>query len=589
MSRLWRTLRELSPAQVARRARLRTRAAIARAAPGIAARAADRRAGPPPPRRPIPPPPTTLLRPCDPAFVEDRAAAVAAGRFTFLGETRDLGGAPFPAPADAPLLWAYHLEYLDLVPDLVRTGRVDAARTLVGARLAAEGRGGPGASHPYTDSRRTTALVHAMLIAGEGAPPEFARGAWRWANRVAANVELDVGGNHLLENGLALALAGAAFRGPVATRMLERGARILAEGTRRQILPDGAHYELSPLYHARVLFVLAEGGRVLEAAGRPPGSAYWDAVGRATAFLAGLVDPDGQLPLFGDTSREEDLEPETLLDAAADLLPGPPPPVPRGDRLHADSGFAVLLGGAPGDRLVLDAGPVCPDDLPAHGQADTFTFELHAAGRPIVVDAGVYEYAGPMRAWCRGTRAHNTVEVAGRDSSEVWGSFRVGRRARIAGRRFEASRDAAGVVATHDGYRDLGVLHTRRAARLAPRLFLIADALAGRTEHSYICRIHLHPEVILERPDERTVMAHLAGATVRIGAFGPVRAAIGEGWHCPRFGEKHRCPVVELSGRGTPAAFGAVLTLDGRPAEVRLEGGGVTVLHDGRTHRRDFR
>ena len=67
-----------------------------------------------------------------------------------------------------------------------------------------------------------------------------------------------------------------------------------------------------------------------------------------------------------------------------------------------------------GHRLLLDAGPVCPDSLPAHGQADTFTFELHIGGCPFVVDAGLFEYApGEMRDWCRSTRAHSATNASG--------------------------------------------------------------------------------------------------------------------------------------------------------------------------------
>ena len=50
----------------------------------------------------------------------------------------------------------------------------------------------------------------------------------------------------------------------------------------------------------------------------------------------------------------------------------------------------------------------------------------------MIVDAGVFEYqAGMWRDFMRGTAAHNTLLVDGQDQSEVWGSFRVGRRARV--------------------------------------------------------------------------------------------------------------------------------------------------------------
>src|SRR5690606_15807738 len=81
--------------------------------------------------------------------------------------------------------------------------------------------------------------------------------------------------------------------------------------------------------------------------------------------------------------------------------------------------------------LFCDVGAIGPDYLPGHAHADSLTFELSVRGQRCVVDSGCSTYAaGPERSRQRGTAAHNTVLVDGEDSSEVWGSFRVARRAR---------------------------------------------------------------------------------------------------------------------------------------------------------------
>ncbi|MHC4473174.1 MAG: hypothetical protein ACYS99_19690, partial [Planctomycetota bacterium] len=180
MTRLWRTIRPLSPAQVVHRLRLRALARARRALPGTAARWAALRAGAVPPLRGVTCIPASVARP-----------------------------APFPAPTDVPLLWSYHLEYMEYLLDLALAGTpaaLAAIGPLVDARLTGER--GPAATHPYTDSRRVVSWCRVM-----GHHPSIARGAWTWANRVAKNLEWDVGGNHLLENGLALVLAGAHFEG----------------------------------------------------------------------------------------------------------------------------------------------------------------------------------------------------------------------------------------------------------------------------------------------------------------------------------------------------------------------------------------
>src|SRR5690606_31821478 len=105
---------------------------------------------------------------------------------------------------------------------------------------------------------------------------------------------------------------------------------------------------------------------------------------------------------------------------------------------------------------VFDAGPLGPDYLPAHGHADTLTFELSLNGQRVVVDSGVSTYeTGPQRDRERSTAAHNTVTIDGENSSEVWASFRVGRRASVFDVRTAEGEDDIVVSATHDGYRSL--------------------------------------------------------------------------------------------------------------------------------------
>jgi uncharacterized heparinase superfamily protein len=500
---------------------------------------------------------------------------VSEGRFVFVGITRELGEQPFPAPPDAPLLWAYHLEYMDYLLDLGLEGRRGRLGDLVRKRLETERKARASATHPYPLSRRTAAWLRAMPHAPTEVREEMAAAAWTWAHRVLANLEHDVGGNHLLENGLALALAGAAFRGPRASRLLAAGRRILVTGARDQVLADGAHYELSPMYHARVLAVLLEGGIALEGAGARLSPEYWPTVARMTAFLRDVLDPDGELPLIGDSARDAGFEADRFLPAVSAAVPVPLPPPVRGDRHLPDSGLVFLEDPDEGNRLLLDAGPVCPDRLPAHGQADTFSFTLHLDGAEVICDAGVHEYAaGPMRDWCRSTRAHSTVTVDDEDSSEVWASFRVGRRARVRDARFVLSGDLGTFSASHDGYARRGVRHHRMAAHLAPGIWLIADRLAGRGDHVYRSRLHLHPGVVTVDAGSRGMTFSRRGQTLSVAPFGVDGIAWEDGWYCPRFGERRESRLLRMDAGGGSRVFGYVLSARG-PASAEVDGGTV--------------
>ena len=81
----------------------------------------------------------------------------------------------------------------------------------------------------------------------------------------------------------------------------------------------------------------------------------------------------------------------------------------------------------------------------------------------------------------RSTAAHSTAEVDGASSTEVWGMFRAGRRARVSG--LAARADASGIAceAIHDGFRHLPgrPLHRRRWT-LTDSGLRIEDAITGR-------------------------------------------------------------------------------------------------------------
>ena len=119
-----------------------------------------------------------------------------------------------------------------------------------------------------------------------------------------------------------------------------------------------------------------------------------------------------------------------------------------------DTGLVRAAAG--GWHLLADVGPPCPPSLPGHAHADTFGCLVHVDGIPLLIDTGTSTYEpGPVRRYERSTAAHSTVQVDGADSTEVWGVFRAGRRARVSG--LAARVDSSGFTceAAHDGFRRL--------------------------------------------------------------------------------------------------------------------------------------
>jgi uncharacterized heparinase superfamily protein len=123
----------------------------------------------------------------------------------------------------------------------------------------------------------------------------------------------------------------------------------------------------------------------------------------------------------------------------------------------------------------------------------------------MVVDSGVSTYEpGAERLCQRGTSAHNTVEINGKNSSEVWGSFRVARRAKPFGLSIAEEDDRTILVrCAHNGYQRLpGHPVHWREWRLGAHSLNIRDMIDGGFT-SATGYIHFHPSVISERRDAR--------------------------------------------------------------------------------------
>ena len=117
-----------------------------------------------------------------------------------------------------------------------------------------------------------------------------------------------------------------------------------------------------------------------------------------------------------------------MLSLAARLGVKVDPAPRRGCQFFPYAGMVVRHGDP--WTVFFDVGPVGPDYQPGHAHADTLALETSYRGSRLFVDPGTFAYdRDERRHYDRSTAAHNTVCIDGRDSSEVWHIFRVGRRA----------------------------------------------------------------------------------------------------------------------------------------------------------------
>ena len=116
----------------------------------------------------------------------------------------------------------------------------------------------------------------------------------------------------------------------------------------------------------------------------------------------------------------------------------------------------------PDYSLLFDHGDVGPSYLPGHAHADSLSVELSLHMNRVFVNSGTSLYGlSEERHRQRSTAAHNTVVVDQLNSSEVWGGFRVARRAQVSQYESNIERDLIAVSAEHD----LSLIHISEPTR----------------------------------------------------------------------------------------------------------------------------
>ena len=400
---------------------------------------------------------------------------------------------PAPPPDPSTRLGAFHAQYGEDVLAAARAGDAAAARALVDAWIDAHPPRDDDAWHPYPLSTRVCNWIAALTLVPEVGSPRLSESLWRQLRRLEANVEDDVLGNHVIRNARALALGGASFEAPWLTR---HGIDLLRRELPEQVLPDGGHYERSPVYHLVVLRDL------LEVQAVSPHSWIGDAIVRMSAFAAALSRPDGEPALFNDGGLEQ-----------APRLELPEPPA--GLVVFQDSGFGVAREGPL--WLAFRCGPFAPEFLPAHAHADALSLQLWWDGRPVLADAGTYTYEpGPERDRFRGTSAHSTLKVDGRDQFRLWGAFRSGPLPEV---KLRFAREGVLEASVRLSRR---IRHVRRLEWSGDEL-LVRDLVDGYGRH---------------RIESRLLWAPGADERVELAVYGPGERREEPAWVSERFGER---------------------------------------------------
>lgn len=399
-------------------------------------------------------------------------------RFRFLNRTKSFSEGVNWDFLGYGKLWNYNLEYFDYlqqdnitVTEKLRLIEDFYKFSILNKRLL----------EPYPVSLRAINLMK-FTLSNNLKAQQFHGYLYQELQYLNKNYEYHLLGNHLLENAFALCLGGVFFSNENWHR---RAIKILRRELCEQILADGAHFELSPMYHNIIFFRLLElvdwysryDQRQEEFLSlcRQKASLMLD-------WLENIKFENGDIPLFNDAANGITYEVSFLLDYAKQLG------IERVDVPLGDSGYRSFENEL--YEIKMDFAQIGASYQPGHAHADALSFILYYRGKPLFVEQGTSTYQiGARRNLERSTEAHNAVVVNGKNQSEVWGGFRVGKRARTV-----IIRDEENILeATHDGYKSDGNMHRRKFVFEEDKI-VICDVITG-PKYNNIAYFHLSPRI----------------------------------------------------------------------------------------------
>ncbi len=374
----------------------------------------------------------------------------------------------------------------------------------------------------YPTAQRICAWIGFVSACASEQAEKIAPWIYAQAKVLSRNVEYHLGANHLLTEGKALLYAGAFVRDET---LYGQGKRILEKEYGVQFLADGGHYEGSLSYHIEALQQYFEACMLMELLQDSDWELWAKRLQKNYQYLAGLLGANGTIPLYNDSATDYCVEAKDFLATSGLLFETEAPgsragsyccrwqPVSRPlqavweapqTRLYGETGLFVDHFGP--HSFYLRCGNLGPDSNLGHAHADQLSVLWQTEAGEIFADSGVFTYqASEERNACRGTAAHNTVEIDGTSSAEIWAAFRTARR----GYGKVMACQGSAITAQHNGYAKIlgdGVTHRRTYLRKDSAITLVDELSAKKKSHAAVLRYHLAPDCHWECLDDHRVL-----------------------------------------------------------------------------------
>lgn len=386
------------------------------------------------------------------------------------------------------------------------------------------------------------------------------------------NVEWDVGGNHLIENGAALVVGGCVFS-ENGDRFVHKGLEVLKSTAATQFLNDGYHFERSPMYHLEVTERMLTTLSILSKKENDVPQWLSRTVTEACCFAEYLRPPDDRIPLLNDATFEQAHHLETVLTYASSI------------------GIDVTSRNHPGESslywfetdettMLLDAGDSGPDHQMAHTHNDPNTLLIWKNDERVITDTGVFDYQpGRRRTVSRSVESHNTVQVGETEPVAYGGRFRMS--GAIPTITASSTRNGVFAIATqYEAGEDEPYRHRRTVFCGDDWLFLWDNVETAAS--TCTSRLHVHPKTVVQTEGSGITLTPHNGTDLYIKPVRIEEIEIETGPYFPKFGVEIGRAIITF--QTSNQAFGYFAVDEDLDIKFECENLIPTTIHiDGRT------
>jgi uncharacterized heparinase superfamily protein len=410
-------------------------------------------------------------------------------------------------------LWLYHLHYFDYILPKekdIHKDEYESSKNLILNWIISNQVGSGNGWEPYPLSLRIINWIfyynyfYEEILSDDRFQSKFLNSLYQQSAYLSNFLEKHILANHLFKNAKALFIAGLFFQ---QYRWQTIGGNLLIREINEQILDDGGHFEQSPMYHMITLedildlinffpkqniqicnltqeYLIKRAGNMLD-------------------WLYKINQPDGEIPLIGDSAHKSSLTAQQLRKYYIDVCrTSYKMPKYLDVEELADTGFYIFRSSD--QYLVIDGGKLGPEYQPGHAHCDLLSFEYSYNSKRFIVDTGLGEYLNTeTRIKARSIESHNTMVVNGQEQAEIWQAFRMGRRVRPGAVKIYKDGTNWDFLAEYDN--DLNesqkYTHKRKVTFVDQKFFMVDDVVLGDNIENIHSNIHLHPDCEISLSD----------------------------------------------------------------------------------------